>query len=105
LELVKELRAQGIPIYIVSSTYRFLAEPYAEHLGAAGVYAVDLEVVDGRCTGAIVGTIPHGESKAAALREVAAKAQISLEASFAFGDSLNDAPMLEAVGHPFAVNP
>jgi phosphoserine phosphatase len=48
LARVAELPKDGVPIYLVSSTYRFLVEPYAEKLGAAGVFAVDLELADGR---------------------------------------------------------
>jgi HAD superfamily hydrolase (TIGR01490 family) len=105
LALVDRLRAAGVHVYIISSTYRFLVDLYAEQLGAAASYGVDLEVVDSRCTGAIVGMIPHGQTKAAAVRELAARDRLALDESFAFGDSLNDLPMLEAVGHPYAVNP
>ena len=46
-----------------------------------------------------------GENKAVAMREVAADADIDLTESFAYSDSETDIPMLQAVGHPFAVNP
>jgi phosphoserine phosphatase len=36
---------------------------------------------------------------------LAAREELDLDESLAFGDSLNDAPMLAAVGKPFAVNP
>jgi HAD superfamily hydrolase (TIGR01490 family) len=103
LKKIDELR--GMPIYLVSSTYRFLVEPYAEQLGAAGVFAVDLEVKGGRCTGEIVGRIPHGEGKSDCVREVAARENLDVKECLAFGDSIGDLPMLEAVGHPHAVNP
>jgi HAD superfamily hydrolase (TIGR01490 family) len=105
LTLVEQLKKDGVPIYLVSSTYRFLVDPYAEQLGAAGVFAVDLELEGGRCTGEIVGRIPHGEAKAACVREVAARDNLELKECLAFGDSIGDLPMLEAVGRPHAVNP
>jgi hypothetical protein len=39
------------------------------------------------------------------MRELAMGMEISLPDSFAYSDSATDLPMLEAVGHPVAVNP
>jgi len=61
--------------------------------------------VDGRCTGRLRGRIYHQEAKAECVRELAQRHGIALEHSYAFGDSSNDVPMLEAVGHPVVVNP
>jgi len=46
----------------------------------------------------------YGPGKAEAMRELAARAGIDLAASSAYSDSATDLPMLEAVGHPVAVN-
>src|SRR5688500_9442717 len=45
------------------------------------------------------------EGKAEAIRELAAREGIELDASYAYSDSESDLPMLRAVGHPVAVNP
>jgi hypothetical protein len=47
----------------------------------------------------------YREGKADALRALAAAEGIDLAASYAYSDSASDLPMLEAVGHPVAVNP
>jgi hypothetical protein len=39
------------------------------------------------------------------MRELAARAGLDLSGSYAYSDSMTDVPMLEAVGHPVAVNP
>jgi len=104
-DLVRGFSEREIPVYIVSSTYRFIVAPYARHLGVREFYGCDLESVGGVCTGNIVGTIYHQENKAAVVREIAARDGLSLQDCYAFGDSLNDRPMLEQVGHPVAVNP
>ena len=39
------------------------------------------------------------------MRELATRAHINLPQSYAYSDSITDLPMLEAVGHPVAVNP
>lgn len=107
LALVRRFHEANFEVFIVSATYRFMVAPYAEKLGidAAHVHAVDLEVdAQGQCTGRIRGTIPHQHLKAAVVFE-AGKRGVSLADSYAFGDTFNDVPMLEAVGHPVVVNP
>jgi HAD superfamily hydrolase (TIGR01490 family) len=104
LKAVRRCQELDFEVAIVSSTYRFMVVPYAQKLGIADVHGVDLEVVDGRWTGNITGTIFHQEHKAGVVRAAEARG-ISLQDSYAFGDSMNDVPMLAAVGHPVAVNP
>jgi HAD superfamily hydrolase (TIGR01490 family) len=103
--LIEEAQAAGMHLAIVSSTYRFMVEPYARDLGIEDLYGCELEVVDGRCTGALQGPIYHQEAKATCVRALATQHDLSLEHSYAFGDSMNDLPMLEAVGRPVVVNP
>src|SRR5690606_39557681 len=47
----------------------------------------------------------YGLGKAEAIRAMADRVGIDLAESFAYSDSITDLPMLEAVGHPVAVNP
>jgi HAD superfamily hydrolase (TIGR01490 family) len=60
---------------------------------------------DGRYTGRLDGPFCYGAGKAEVLRALAAEQGYDLSASYAYSDSLSDLPMLEAVGHPVAVNP
>src|SRR5438874_271815 len=39
------------------------------------------------------------------MKEIAEREGIDLSGSYAYSDSMTDLPMLEAVGHPVAVNP
>jgi len=104
--LVEEMRARGIHVAIVSSTYAFLVAPYARDLGVADYSGCKLETDGaGRCTGRLTGEIPHQQNKARIVQATAAAEGLDLAHSWAFGDSPNDLPMLEAVGHAVAVNP
>lgn len=58
------------------------------------------EVLDGG-----TAAVRQGENKLLALRRYAELNGIDLAASFAYGDSINDAGMLAAVGKPVAINP
>src|SRR4029079_13738334 len=63
------------------------------------------EAVDGHYTGRGGGPFNYREGKAQAIRELAAREDIDLAASYAYSDSESDLPMLRLVGHPVAVNP
>jgi hypothetical protein len=63
-----------------------------------------MTVRDGHYTGE-VACYAFGEEKARALRDLAEQRAYDLSESFAYSDSITDLPMLEAVGHPYAVNP
>ena len=105
LELLAEHRAAGRAIYIVSSSPEEVVKPLARHFGVSGVIATRAQVgADNRYTGALE-FYAYGEQKAEAMRELAERHALDLEASFAYSDSITDAPMLQAVGHPVAVNP
>jgi HAD superfamily hydrolase (TIGR01490 family) len=102
--LIEEHHLAGRDVVIVSSSGSEVVEPIGEMLGADRVVATRMVVEDGRYTGEI-DYYAYGETKAAAIRELASEEGYDLEGSYAYSDSATDLPMLEAVGHPFAVNP
>jgi HAD superfamily hydrolase (TIGR01490 family) len=105
VELIDLHRAEGDVVVIVSASPEEIVVPLGKHLGVRDVIASRAELDrDGRYTGRIAFAA-HGEHKAAAVRAFAIDQHIDLERSFAYSDSSSDLPMLEAVGHPVAVNP
>jgi HAD superfamily hydrolase (TIGR01490 family) len=59
----------------------------------------------GRYTGELEEVPYAGDARASYLRRLAKELEADLSQSYAYGDSISDLPMLEAVGHPVAVNP
>ena len=105
LELMELHRAAGHRVYLVSASPEEIVLPLADLLGADGAICSRGEVDDeGRYTGRMA-FYAYGESKAEAMREIAARIGLDLAASSAYSDSATDLPMLEAVGRPVAVNP
>ena len=105
LDLMELHRAEGRRIYIVSSSPEEVVRPLARHFGVSGVIATRAEVgPDGRYTGALA-FYAYGEQTAEAVKAIAERTGLDLAGSFAYTDSITDLPMLEAVGHPVAVNP
>ena len=103
LDLMALHRAEGRQIYIVSSSPEEVVRPLAGHFGISGVIATRARIEEGRYTGELE-FYSFGESKAEAIRSLAERVGIDLEGSYAYTDSITDLPMLEAVGHPVAVN-
>ncbi len=104
LDLMALHRQQRRRIYVVSSSPEEVVRPLARHFGASGVLATRARIEDGRYTGELEFYC-YGEAKAQAVRDLAERVGIDLEGSYAYTDSVTDLPMLEAVGHPVAVNP
>ena len=104
VELIENHHAAGRDVVIVSASGSEVVEPIGEMLGADHVVATRLVEVDGRYTGE-VEYYAYGPNKAKAMQELAEQHGYDLATSFAYSDSETDAPMLEIVGHPFAVNP
>ena len=104
VSLIEEHKLAGRDIVIVSTSGTEVVEPIGEMLGADRVVATRLEIVDGRYTGDIE-YYAYAEEKASAIRELAAQRGYDLAECYAYSDSITDVHMLEAVGHPSAVNP
>ncbi|MFN0152070.1 MAG: HAD family hydrolase [bacterium] len=102
---VAALKRAGARIVLVTGATQEVVAPIAEHFGADHVIACDLEVVEGRYTGRMLSAPVGDEEKARRIREYAAREGIDLANASAYGDNFADLPMLEAAGHPVAVNP
>ncbi len=104
VELIAEHKAAGRDVVIISSSGDEVVRPIGEMVGADHVIATRMVVRDGRYTGDI-DFYAYGPFKAEGLRALAAERGYDLAASYAYSDSITDLPMLEAVGHPYVVNP
>jgi HAD superfamily hydrolase (TIGR01490 family) len=102
--LIEAHRAAGRDVVIVSSSGDEVVSAIGELLGVDRVIATQMVVKDGRYTGEI-DFYAAGPNKATAIVELAAAEGYDLSESYAYSDSITDAPMLECVGHPTAVNP
>ena len=103
LDLMALHRQERRRVYIVSSSPEEVVRPLARYFQVSGVIATRARIEDGRYTGELAFYCA-GEGKADAIRQLAERVGIDLERSFAYSDSITDLPMLEAVGHPVAVN-
>lgn len=101
---VRTLRRLGYEVALVSGGFRPVVEALAQELGVQHVAANEVEVVDGRLTGRLVGPVIDRAGKARVLREIAEQHGIALEQTVAVGDGANDLDMLAAAGLGIAFN-
>ena len=101
---LRTLRRLGFHCGIVSGGFRQVIDPLAHELKMDFVAANELEIVDGRLTGRVVGPIIDRPGKAKALRDFAAQAGVPMEQTVAVGDGANDIDMLAAAGLGVAFN-
>ncbi|WP_251152442.1 HAD-IB family hydrolase [Cellulosimicrobium sp. Marseille-Q4280] len=104
VELIDSHHAHGHDVVVVSASGSEVVEPIAAVLGADHAISSRMAIEEGRYTGGI-DFYAYGENKAAAIRELAEREGYDLGASYAYSDSVTDAPMLAEVGHASVVNP
>lgn len=99
-------RERGHHVAIVSAATQFAVQPVAQAFGLDKAYlATQLEIVDGRFTGRIIEPACYGAGKVLLAGEYAQAHGLDLGECYFYSDSHHDLPLLEAVGHPVAVNP
>ncbi|SDK44684.1 HAD family hydrolase [Streptomyces indicus] len=103
--LIEEHHLAGRDVVIVSTSGAEVVEPIGEMLGADRVVATRMVVGDDGCFTGEIEYYAYGPTKAEAVRALAESEGYDLERCYAYSDSATDLPMLESVGHPYAVNP
>jgi len=105
MRLLEQHRHAGRATYIVSASPIELVEPLAKALGMTAGIGTRSAIVDGVYSGELAGPFCYGQGKVEAIEQIARWEGLDLDQCWAYSDSASDLPMLEAVGHPVAVNP
>jgi phosphoserine phosphatase len=101
---LRTLRRLGFHCGVVSGGFRQVIDPLAHELKLDFVAANELEIIDGKLTGRVIGQIIDRPGKAKALRDFANQAGVPMEQTVAVGDGANDIDMLAAAGLGVAFN-
>ena len=101
---IRTLKRLGFRCGVVSGGFRRVVEGIVDDLGLDFFAANDLEIVDGRLTGRVVGEIVDRPGKAVALRRFASLHGVPLDQCVAVGDGANDIDMLTTAGLGIAFN-
>ena len=106
--LVGEQQAVGALVLMTTATNRFITELTAADLGISHLIATECETdSNGLFTGRATGMLNMREGKVTRLHAWLAERGLRLDScdSWAYSDSINDLPLLQAVRNAVAVHP
>ncbi len=101
---VRTLRRLGYHTGVVSGGFTQIIDALVDDLGLDFSAANDLEVVDGKLTGRVLGEIVDRPGKARAMHRFAESFNVPIAQCVAVGDGANDMDMLSAAGLGVAFN-
>jgi HAD superfamily hydrolase (TIGR01490 family) len=105
INIAQKHLSAGEEVWLVTAAPEDMAVLIAKNLGFTGALGSKAEIHDGKYTGQMLGNLLHGKEKAVAIAALAKEKGFDLAECYAYSDSHNDFPLLEAVGHPSAINP
>lgn len=104
--IAAEHKRRGHMLVLISGSIRYMLQPAADDLGFDVLICTDLEQgFDGLLTGRSKGGLCVGQAKREAALDLARQHGLDLDASYAYGDHIDDLELLNLVGHPHAVEP
>lgn len=104
VSVLKNHKQQGHYVALVSTMFEGILRALADHVGADAGIGSQVAMVNGQCTGRIVGPACSGARKLDFAREHLA-GQVPLDACTAYADSKSDIEFLSGVGYPVATYP
>lgn len=103
-ELISALQGLGHQVGIVSGGFIDVIEPLARELLIDFIRANKLEIIDGKLTGRLEGSVIDRAGKSQALRDFAKISEVEIAGTVAIGDGANDIDMLKIAGIGIAFN-
>ena len=97
-KMLAAVQAAGLKTLLVSGGFTFFTERLKERLGLDYTHANELEIVDGKLTGKVLGGIVDAEEKQRTVERVCAELGISPSQAIVMGDGANDLKMMGIAG-------
>lgn len=92
--LVNHLQLHGWRVAIASGGFTYFTEALQQQLKLDATFANQLEIIDGKLTGEVLGDIVDAKRKAEVIAELVERYHLSVSQTIAIGDGANDLPML-----------
>jgi phosphoserine phosphatase len=96
--MLQAVQAAGLKTLLVSGGFTFFTERLKSRLNLDFARANELEIVDGKLTGKVVGDIVDAAAKQATVEHVCASLGISPTEAIVMGDGANDLKMMGIAG-------
>ena len=106
LKMIHDHGDQGDTILLASATNELIVRPIAQRLDIPNVIGTQVEFINNQCSGAYIPPSALGAGKLELVTQWMARNDYTeFEDVTFYSDSINDLPLLEAVGHPKVVSP
>lgn len=96
--MLAAVQKAGLKTLLVSGGFTFFTERLKERLGLDYTHANELEIVDGKLTGKVLGGIVDAEEKQRTVERVCKEMGISPSEAIVMGDGANDLKMMGIAG-------
>ncbi|MDB5796978.1 MAG: serB [Paucimonas sp.] len=96
--MLAALRQAGLKTLLVSGGFTYFTERMKTRLGLDFTHANELEVVDGKLTGRVLGAIVDAEEKRATVERTCASLGLTPQQAIVMGDGANDLKMMSIAG-------
>ena len=97
-KMLAGVKAAGLKTLLVSGGFSFFTDRLKERLGLDYTHANQLEIVDGKLTGKVLGRIVDAEEKQRTVERVCEELGISPSQAIVMGDGANDLKMMGIAG-------
>lgn len=97
-KMLTAVQAAGLKTLLVSGGFTFFTDRMKERLGLDFTHSNQLEVVDGKLTGRVIGGIVDADEKMRTVERVCAQLGIDTRKSIVMGDGANDLKMMGISG-------
>jgi HAD superfamily hydrolase (TIGR01490 family) len=104
VERIEAHRQQDHRVVLISASTQFAVQPVADHLRVDFLCTQLIDRND-ELTGEVVDPPCYGAGKVVWAQRYADEHEADLRDAYLYTDSHSDQPLLDAVGHPVAVNP
>ncbi len=107
LESLVALQQHQWQVVIASGGFTYFTEALKQRLQLTATFANQLEIIDGKLTGQVLGPVVDAQTKADVVQQIASQYNIPSSQTVAIGDGANDLPMLAvaALGVAFHAKP
>ncbi|MBA5687510.1 phosphoserine phosphatase SerB [Rugamonas apoptosis] len=97
-DMLKAVQAAGLKTLLVSGGFTFFTSRLKARMGLDYTHANELEIVDGKLTGKVIGGIVDADEKQRTVERVCAELGITPAQAIVMGDGANDLKMMGIAG-------